>query len=245
MRVYGVTVGKLVRQLRHHGLGIAQIPEGNVGSFNRLHKALGYPIGLLALHRGGDRTHVDRPGKGTCFSDGVAAAVVRKPLDRTRRCGITSKALLDCSQHHVFNQASINAFGGSLPANRLSITAVQGKSHSGPLFVPTVNLKPVRAPAQITLINRHPTVMSAGVVVAPDALGQQKLVLFHQAVDTLAVNPRGLRFQSTVSYRLPNSRIALAELGINCPSDLFKDDRHRPWGPRPVSGDPYVLGACF
>ena len=128
VRVHGVVVGKPARQLRHHSLGVTQIPEGNVISFNRLHKALGHSIGLRALHRCGERTHVDRPGKGTCLSGGVAAAVVREPLNRARRGGITSKTLLDCSQHHVFNQASINAFGGSYPADRLSVTAVEGKA---------------------------------------------------------------------------------------------------------------------
>ena len=55
VRVHGVVVGEPVRQLRHYSLGVTQIPEGNVISFNRLNKALSHPIGLRALHRIGER----------------------------------------------------------------------------------------------------------------------------------------------------------------------------------------------
>jgi len=95
VRVHGVVVGKPARQLRHHSLGITKIPEGNVVSLNRLHKALGHPIGLRAFHRGGQRRHVDGSCKGTCLSGGVAATVIREPLNRVRRGGIAPKALLD------------------------------------------------------------------------------------------------------------------------------------------------------
>ena len=149
--------------MRHHCLGIAQIPEGNVISFNRLHKAFGHPIRLRALHRRGEGSHVDSSCKGTCLSGGVATAGVRDPLNRARRSGITPKALLDGRQHHVLNQASIDAFGGSNPADRLSVTAVESKSDPDFLFVPAANLKAVRALAQIALINRHPIIMSPGV----------------------------------------------------------------------------------
>ncbi len=44
MRVHGVVVSKLALQLRHHGLGIAQIPKGHVISINRLHKASVLPL---------------------------------------------------------------------------------------------------------------------------------------------------------------------------------------------------------
>jgi len=201
VRVHRVVVGQPARQLRYHGLGIAHILEGNIVSFNRLHKALGLLNGPRAFHWGGDRAHVDGSCKGTCLSVGEEADVVRDPLNRTRRGCITPNTPLDRSQHHVFDQSRINAFRGSHPANRLSVKAVEAKSHSDLLFVPEVSLKAVRAAAQIALINRHPTIMSPGVLTAPDTLGQQKLRPLYRSVATAAVHPRDLGLQSIVSYQ--------------------------------------------
>jgi len=67
--------------------------------------------------------------------------------------------------------------------------------------------------------------MSSGVVAAPDALGQQELVLLHQSVDAFAVNPRGLSLQPIISYQPPDSRVTVAGLCINCSSNLPKDNR--------------------
>src|SRR5258705_3359937 len=175
-------------ELAQHGECIAAVHTVSVVAFEGLDEGFCHAVGLRTRNRRRQRLEADLAGKRTRVARNVRGPVVGQPFNRLRRRG-GAEACLHRLEHQVAHHVAGDATGGGYPTHRFSVAAVQGKGNPHSLPIVAGDLEPVRAPAPVTLTDRDPTIVTARIDGPASVPAQQQLVVAHDAVDTLVVDP--------------------------------------------------------
>ena len=132
-------------QFRQDGFCIGQISKGDVVSLKGFDKAFGHAVGLRAFDGRGHGFEIQFFGMVAHFFVRVARAVIGQKLNLSWCGKRTAKAALNGSDQQVLDQYPINAFGGSHPADGLSVTTILNKRNADLFAIPTLDLKAIGA----------------------------------------------------------------------------------------------------
>ncbi len=101
MRVDGVVVVEPAWQLADHGSGVGLFGDANVVPLHGAHERFGHAVGLRAFDGCCAGPEVDLACEAAGLSGGVAATVIRQPLDDCRQLVHAAEALLEDGDHEI------------------------------------------------------------------------------------------------------------------------------------------------
>lgn len=183
---------------------------------------------MWAFDGGCARPEVDLAGEAAGLSGGVAATVIRQPLDGRGQPVHTAEAVLDGGGHEVAHILGRYAGSGGNKAHRLAIAAVQREGDPHLLAVVAADFEAVGAPAGVASIDGDAPIVATLVRLAAMALEQQAMHL-HHPVDPLGIGRRWPAIARLPPQERVDPAVAigrqLGDQGLNTRDELFLGKR--------------------